>query len=371
MHVPAAQSVPLDGYCDPRFSAVRDRFAQLLADGDETGGAVAFVLHGAPVVDLWGGWRDVARTVAWQRDSIAFTFSTTKWPAALTVLRLVDDGRLALDQPVGSVWPEYAVNGKEDTTIRHLLAHQAGVVTFPEPRPASGWADWDDLVAMLARSEPSWPPGTAHAEHVRTYGHLLGEVVRRVDGRTLGTFWREEIAGPLDIDFQIGLTEDEQQRCAEMEYGVASWADDVRAAATPLRLASLASPEDRLTTEFLNSKLCRSNEIPAINGHGTARGVARLWSATAGHDGVPPLLSEDLLAEATRPAMVGPDLVLGDDRAWCLGVQIDESYVGMGGLGGSDGLLDRGRGYAYGYVTRRLLDHDRAIALTDAFEACL
>jgi CubicO group peptidase (beta-lactamase class C family) len=371
MPPPPGSDAPVAGQCDQRFAAVRDRFVQLFADGDETGAAVAFVLGGRPVVDLWGGWRDVARTAAWQSDTIATTFSVTKWPAALTVLRLVDQGRLSLDQTVGDVWPEYAVAGKEATTIRQLLAHQAGVVTFPEPRPATAWADWDDLVSMLARSEPTWTPGTAHGEHVRTYGHLLGEVVRRVDGRSLGTFWREEIAEPLDIDFQIGLTVAEQERCAEMEYGVASWADDIRAAATPLRLATFASPADQLDIGFLNSTLWRGSEIPAVNGHGTARGIARLYAATAGHAGVPPLLSGNLLAEATTPAMVGSDLVLDHDVAWCLGVQSEDSYVGMGGLGGSDGMLDRQRGYAYGFVTRRLLDHDRAIALTDAFEACL
>jgi hypothetical protein len=138
-----------------------------------------------------------------------------------------------------------------------------------------------------------------------------------------------------------------------------------------MRLAALASPADGLAIDVLNSALWRGNEIPAVNGHGTARGIARLYAATAGHDGMPALLSGDLLAEATRPAMVGPDLVLDRDVAWCLGVQSEESYVGMGGLGGSDALCDRRRGYAYGFVTRRLLDHERSIALTDAFEACL
>jgi hypothetical protein len=262
MPPPHGSDAPVEGQCDPRFAAVRDRFVQLFADGDETGAAVTFLLDGQPVVDLWGGWRDVARTAAWQSD----------------------------------------------------MAHQAGVVTFPEPRPATAWADWDDLVSMLARSEPTWTPGTAHGEHVRTYGHLLGEVVRRVDGR---------------------------------------------------------SPADQLDIGFLNSPLWRGSEIPAVNGHGTARGIARLYAVTAQHSGVPRLLSAGLLAEATTPAMVGPDLVLDHDVAWCLGVQSEESYVGMGGLGGSDGMLDRQHGYAYGFVTRRLLDHDRAIALTDAFEACL
>lgn len=362
--------VPLDGFAEPRFTAVRDRFAALLADGTETGAAVCVYVGGEPVVDLWGGWADAARTRPWQRDTIVTTYSVTKVPAALSLLTLVDRGLVGLDDPVASVWPEYGTAGKESTTLRHLLAHQAGLPAFPERRPAESWADWDDLAGMLARAAPQWEPGSAHAEHALTYGHLLGEVVRRVDGRSLGQVWREDVAAPLGLDFQIGLTDDECARAAEVEYAVPSWPADVGGAPGSLRERSVGNPAGARDLAVLNSRLWRQSEVPAVNGHGTARAIAHLYAVLAGHRDEA-VLSPGLRDAAFSAVAKGHDLLLERDVVWGLGVQLEDDYVGMGGLGGCDGLAETARGYAYGYVTRRLADHERAIALSDTVEGIL
>jgi CubicO group peptidase (beta-lactamase class C family) len=364
-------AAPLDGTCVERFTPVRDRFAALLADGTETGAAVCVYVGPDRVVDLWGGWSDAARTTPWSRDTIVATYSVTKAPAAVALLTLVDRGLLRLDDTVATWWPEYAAAGKESTTVRQLLAHQAGLPAFPEARPdPSAWTDWDDLAGMLARATPEWDPGTAHAEHALTYGHLLGEVVRRVDGRTLGQVWREDVAAPLDLDFHIGLGDEQVARAAELEYATPSWPADTRGAPGSMRARALDNPAGARDLTVLNSDTWRRPEIPAVNGHGTARAIARFYAAVSGQLDVP-LLSPGLRAELLTPVATEPDALLDREVSWGLGVQFEESYVGMGGLGGSDGLADRERGYSFGYVTRRLADHDRAIALTETFESCL
>lgn len=364
-------TVPLEGTCEPRFLPARRRFAQLLEDGVETGAAVCVYLGGEPVVDLWGGWADRERTRPWTRDTIVPTYSVTKAPAAVALLTVVDRGLVALDDPVESVWPEYGCAGKEATTVRHLLAHRAGLPAFPEPRPdPSAWTDWDDLAGMLAGATPEWEPGTQHAEHALTYGHLLGEVVRRVDGRTIGQVWREDVAVPFGLDFQIGLTDDEVARVADMEHVGPSWPEDVGGAPGTLRERAVANPAGARDLDVLGSEVWRRSEIPAVNGHGTARAIARFYAAMAGALDRP-LLSDALRAEWLTPAASGHDALLDRDVTWGLGVQFEGSSVGMGGLGGSDGLTDVARGYSYGYVTRRLGDHDRAIAVGDALEAVL
>ena len=361
---------PVGGSWDERFTPVRDRFVELLREGTETGAAVCVYVGTEPVVDLWGGWADSARTTPWRPDTIVATYSVTKAPAALTLLSVVDRGLVGLDEPVDSVWAEYRGAGKADTTIRHLLSHRAGLPAFPARRddPAA-WADWADLTAMLARATPEWEPGTAHSEHALTYGHLLGEVVLRVDGRSLGRVWREDLAGRLDLDFQIGLTEQECGRAAELEYADASWPQDVGGAPGSMRERAVDNPAGARDLAVINSERWRRCEIPAVNGHGTARAVARLYAAVAGHPPLP--LSASLRAALHTPVATGPDRLLEREVTWGLGVQFEDSIVGMGGLGGSAGFADLARGYSFGFVTRRLADHDRADALVVEVEAAL
>ena len=361
---------PLGGAVAPAFGAVEERFAELLADGSETGAAVAVYRGNELVVDLWGGWVDSSRTEPWRRDTIVPTYSVTKVPTAVTVLALVDRGLIGLDDMVTSVWPEYAAAGKASTTVRMLLAHQAGLPAFPELRGPHAWSDWDDLTGMLAAAAPEWEPGDAHGEHALTYGHLLGEVVRRVTGRSLGTVWREEVATPLGLDFHIGLRGADAERVAEMEYATATWPELTLGTPGSLRQRALGNPTGALDLSVLGSSLWRETEVPAVNGHGTARAVARLYAGLAGWL-EESLLAEDLRAELFRAVCTGPDLLLERSVAWGLGLQLEDGYAGMGGIGGSDGMVHRGHGYAFGYVTRRLRNHARATALADAVETCL
>jgi CubicO group peptidase (beta-lactamase class C family) len=363
-------SAPLGGSTHPAFSAVRERFAALLADGTETGAAVAVHRGAELVVDLWGGWADVARTRPWERDTIVTTYSVTKMPAAATLLTLVDRGLVGLDDTVASVWPEYGVAGKGATTLRMLLAHRAGQPAFAEPRDATAWRDWDGLTAMLARAAPEWEPGSQHVEHALTYGHVIGEVVRRVAGRSLGTVWREDIAAPLDLDFQIGLTAAEAARAAQVEYAEPTWPVTTAGEPGSLRERVLANPAGALDVQVLNSDTWWRTEIPAVNGHGTARAIARFYAALAGW--LPTsLFSPALQAEVLQPIAEGHDALLDRSVAWGMGLQFDERYAGMGGIGGSDGEVNLEREFAFGYVTRHLGNHDRAIALTDTVEGCL
>jgi CubicO group peptidase (beta-lactamase class C family) len=223
---------------------------------------------------------------------------------------------------------------------------------------------------MLARATPEWEPGTAHAEHAYTYGHLVGEVVRRVDGRSLGQVWREDLAGPLGLDFHFGLRDDEVARCAEVEYSAPTWPADVAGAPGSLRARAVSNPAGARDLDVLNSDLWRRPEVPAVNGHGTARALARLYAVLAGSVDAP-LLSEGLHAELLTPVATAYDALLDREVTWGLGLQFEDAYVGMGGLGGSDGMAEVARGYSFGYVTRRLGDHARAVALSDAVEACL
>ncbi len=190
--------VPVSGHVDPGFEAVRDAFAHLVSSGDETGAGLTVIHRGRAVVDLCGGWADAARTRAWTHDTMVNTFSVTKAFAALALLVLVDRGRAGLDDRVADHWPEFATAGKADTTVRQVLAHQAGLPAFPVPRGFDDVGDWNLLTADLAAAEPEWPPGTAHGEHALTFGHLVGELVRRIDGRSLDRFLREEIDRALE-----------------------------------------------------------------------------------------------------------------------------------------------------------------------------
>ncbi|MFC0507426.1 serine hydrolase domain-containing protein [Micromonospora costi] len=353
---------------DARFAPVHDCFRDLLADGRETGAGLAIWYDGRPVVDIVGGERSPGRQ--WLPDTLVNVYSVGKPVAALCLLTLVDRGRLDLDDPVARHWPGF----RAPATVRQVLAHTAGLPAFPVPRPADAVADWDLLCADLAAAEPEWPPGSAAAEHAWTYGHLVGELVRRVDGRPLGRFLAEEIAGPWRLDLGFGLAEADQRRCADLSYGDPDW--PVRAPGEPgsLRFRAMTNPAGGLDLAVLNSALWRGAEVPAVNLHATATGLARLYAGLlAGGvlDDVR-LFDPDLVAEATRAQYDGDDLLLGRRVQWTLGMQReDDGSWGMGGLGGSCGWADPVRGYAFAYVTARLAEFDRVEALVDALHGCL
>ncbi len=365
--------VPVGGVVAPGFAPVREAFTGLLTSGAETGAAFAVLRRGTVVVDLWGGWRDAGRTRPWTSDTLVNVFSVAKPFAALCVLVLADRGRLGLDDPVARHWPEFAAAGKQDVTVRQVLAHTAGLPAFPVSRGADAYADWDLLAGDLAAAAPQWAPGTAAGEHALTYGHLAGELVRRVDGRSVGRFLAEEVAGPWRLDLGFGLPPGDQRRCADLEYGDPGWPRQALGAPDSLRERALGNPAGTLDLAVLNGAMWRSAQVPAVNLHATAVGVARLYAgllAGGTLDGVR-LLDPATVAELVRPQYDGPDLLLGHPVRWTLGMQVeDDGSWGMGGIGGNVGYADPGRGDAIGYVTRRLAGFERLDALEEALRSC-
>jgi CubicO group peptidase (beta-lactamase class C family) len=335
-----------DGFVD-----VRKVFAHGFDELDETGAGYVAIVDGRVVVDLWGG-------EGFERYSLVHVYSATKPTAAFCVLVLVDRGVLALDDPVARWWPEFAQAGKERVTVRQALSHQAGLVALREPQPPAAILDWERACRLLAAEEPWWEPGTGHGEHALFYGHICGELVRRSDGRSLGRFWRDEVAVPWGLDFHIGLGDEELERTVDLEGAPATGDDEVH------RLA-LANPPGLLDLAVVNGEPWRTAEIPAVNGHGTAAALARFYAgllAGGELDGVR-LVSPETVAAMTRGELTARDVLLGHVITWGLGVWVDHDGFGMGGLGGSLAMADPQLGLSQAYVTRRLAGHERAEAM--------
>ncbi len=368
-------SMEVGGWAGRRFRPVREVFAQVVAGQGGTGAAVAAWWDGAWVVDLWGGWADAAGTRLWQPDSLVQPYSVAKPFAAVCALLLVDRGQLELDVPVRRYWPQF----RAGADVRQLLSHQAGVVALDEPVPTEAFYDWDWLCALLAAQEPAWAPGTGHGESALFYGHLVGELVRRVDGRGLGCFLREQVCGPLGVDFFVGLTAAEQARAVEVT-GLDDYCRDRLAGMPELYRRAVTNPPGAFDPVVVNGSAWRAAEVPAINGHGTARGAAGLYAALLQGK----LLSPALLGEATAAQCSGVDAVFGQDTAWGLGFGVDTDGFGMGGSGGSyagastvggsggsyAGASTVG-GYAFAFVTGTMGSDARATAVENTFRGCI
>jgi CubicO group peptidase (beta-lactamase class C family) len=375
----------IEGECAARFGAVREVFAKSFAAGREVGASFAATRDGELVVDLWGGHRDAARTRPWTRDTLVNVFSTTKAMAALCLHQLADRGRLDLEAPVARVWPEFAAAGKASLPVHLLLSHRAGLAALRAPLPTEALYDWPRMCGALAAETPHWEPGSRSGYHAMTYGYLVGEVLRRVDGRTLGAFFREEVAEPLGADFWIGLPAAEDARVAEMVPPSA----EATAAVPPPAPGSLMAKvlgNPPLAPETANRPAWRRAEIPAANGHGNARSVARVLAGLAcggALDGVR-LLSAEALARATAEQCFGPDLVLGVPMRWGLGFMLASDALplgpsrrafGHGGWGGSLGVADPDARVSWAYVMNGMsagtLGDTRAFELAQALYAAL
>ncbi|OYX69902.1 MAG: esterase [Caulobacter sp. 32-67-35] len=352
-------TVDITGVCPDRFSRVRDVFEANFADGGELGARFAFAVEGEIVVDLMGGHADRKRTIAFGPDTLTALFSTTKAVAALMVARLVDEGRLAYDQPVADVWPEFAQAGKQDVTVEQALSHQAGLSGFPDETDPAIWFDWDSTCAKLAAMAPLFPVGSASGYHPVTFGYLAGEIFRRVDGRTMGTALREDIAQPFGLDLWIGLPDSEHGRTAELmrptalpKFGA------MNAAVKAAFMTPWAAPSGRGTDEW------RRVEIPSANGHATAPALARLMGALANGgmlDGRS-ILSPAGIKAATFERIVGRDLVLPYDISWGAGFMRNTpnfyygptaEAFGHSGWGGSCAFADPTTGVSGSYVMNR------------------
>ncbi len=298
------------GTVDPRFEQVREAFTAALGNGTDIGASFAATIAGKPVIDLWGGWADEARTRPWERDSIVNVYSTTKTMTALTALWLADQGALRFEETVAHYWPAFAAAGKADVTVAQLMSHSAGLSGFADPMPAEGLYDWELVTSRLAAQAPFWAPGTACGYHAVTQGFLVGEVVRRVTGKSLGTVFAEHLAGPLGADFHIGLDAAHDGRVADLvpPAGGASIS-----AGPPSALMQNMASNPRIDPLDTRSRAWRAAEIPAANGHGNARSVVAVQTlmANGGVAGGKRLLSEAGVMKALDLQIEGDDLVLG------------------------------------------------------------
>jgi CubicO group peptidase (beta-lactamase class C family) len=375
----------VEGFCDPGFSALRAAFAENFASRGEPGAAVAVAVNGRVVADLWGGWRDAARTRPWARDTRVNFFSVSKALCAIAALRLVERGIVDLDAPVARLWPEFAQGGKDAVTVRQILSHRAGLPSIAEPLPEGAALDWTRMTDALARQEPWWEPGTAHGYHVNTFGFLVGEVVRRATGRSIGTLLREDIARPLGADVHIGLPAREHDRVAEFLWPAVPHSEGMPDAAQRMRFNAYWNPPGISGAGWVNRPDWRCAEIPSTNGHGTARGVARIYAALANGgaiDGVA-ILARETLAAATVEHSCGHDLINDRPSRFGLGFQLTQAGRPLGpnqgafghfGAGGSLGFCDPQSGVAFGYVTNDMgprWQNPRNKALIDAVYASL
>lgn len=336
----------------------------VLADGSGgTGAALAVWRRGEWIVDLWGGWADAAHTRPWQRDTIVMPYSVTKPFAAMCALVLADRGTIDLDEPLTTYWPEMTA----PTTMRQVLAHRSGHVVLDVDAPEAAFYDWDLMCRLLVEQPPAWEPGTQHGESALFYGHLVGEVVRRIDGRSLGTFLREEVCGPRGLDFQIGVLAEDLPRVADLTGYDEAFRRRGSAEGGDLLARALGNPPGALDPAVVNSHAWRTAEVPAVNGHGTARAVAGLYVALEEER----LLSPDLLQQATSVVGSGVDRVVGGQRSWGLGFAVDEGGYGMGGVGGSFGWWSRDGDYAFAFLTGVIAEHDRGDRLENSVRACL
>jgi CubicO group peptidase (beta-lactamase class C family) len=357
---------PLGGTCSARFEPLRELFAAKLKSGEDLGASVAVNIDGKMVIDLWGGWVDEARTVPWTEDTITCVFSTTKTMTALAALVLADRGELDLDANVAKYWPEFAARGKGAIKVRQLLSHTSGVSGWDQPITLEDLYDWDKSTAMLAAQAPWWEPGTASGYHAMTYGHLIGEVIRRITGQRLGEFFASHLAGPLGADFHIGLPPSEFHRVANS----VSWPPQPYYPAdldpNGPAFKTFTGPVMDENIERSRTERWRRADIGASNGHGNARSVAHIQSAVAcgGEVGGVRLLSPKTIDRIFEVQSDGIDLVLGDRLKIGVGYGlpwpavlpfVPEGRVCFGtGAGGSIVIADADRRMTVAYVMNKM-----------------
>jgi CubicO group peptidase (beta-lactamase class C family) len=359
----------LHGTCDPRFAAVRDAIAGNFRDHGEVGAAVALTVDGRPVVDLWAGWADAARTRPWQRDTLVNVFSVGKAMAALSLLILVERRQIDLDAPVARYWSEFAAEGKDRITVRMILAHRAGLPAVRRTLPAGAMYDWTLMTSALAAEVPWWEPGRTHGYHVNTFGFLAGELVRRAGGERIGRFFRREVAARLGADFHFGIGPAEDARIADYLFADADAPPEIAGASD-----AVADEHERLVRAVyfnppgvsgigtVNTRPWRAAEMPSTNGHANARAVARIYSLLAcggAVDGIR-LLESATIDAAIAEASCGPDAVLGRPSRFGLGFQLTQPERPLGpnprcfghfGAGGSLGFADPDGRLAFAYTT--------------------
>lgn len=357
----------IDGRCDSRFEALAAALEDELAGGGELGAAIAIDIDGELVVDIWGGFADRAKTREWSKDTIVNVFSSTKNVTSLAALMLIDRGRLDPFAPVATYWPEFAANGKQDIEVRHILSHTSGISGWELPFSREDMYDWEKSTSRLAAQAPWWEPGTASGYHALTSGHLIGEVVRRITGKTLKQFVREEIAGPLGADFQIGAVAEDDSRIAEL---IPPPPLDVPLDAVPhdhpMYKTFVAMPPDSDSALAAETTGWRRADVGSANGHANARSLVRALSpiSLGGSANGVRLLSPDTIDLIFKEQANGIDLVLAMPVRWGLGFGLpkpeavpdipDGNVCYWGGWGGSMVVMDTDRRATFSYVMNKM-----------------
>jgi CubicO group peptidase (beta-lactamase class C family) len=356
------------------FEGVRAAMEANFAKELEIGASFSAYHRGEKVVDLWGGIADVETGRAWDERTLELVFSTTKGAVAICANKLAQEGRLDVDAPVAHYWPEFAAGGKADIPVKYLLSHQSGLAWVDGEMTLDQALSWDPVVDALARQVPHYTPGSQHGYHATTYGWLVGEVIRRVTGVSVGTYFRNEIAAPLALDFWIGLPAAEEPRVAKLVGGLAdpllTEDPDVRALVnqfmgpdTNLGKALFAPGGAFSEPDVWNSPALHAAEVPAANGIGDARSIARMYAACIGTVDGTRIIDDEQLRKATTQLTSGPNRVLLDmDIQFGLGFMLRSTLIEIGGqrsfghfgAGGSVGWADPDADLAFGYVMNRM-----------------
>jgi CubicO group peptidase (beta-lactamase class C family) len=335
----------LHGFAKGRFAPMREAFAANFASGADLGASFCVTVEGETVVDLWGGWADETRMRPWQSDTIVNVYSTTKTMTALVALLLSDRGELDFEAPVARYWPEFAANGKAQVKVSHLMSHSAGLPEWHQPITNDDLYDWEKVTHLLAAQAPDWVPGTEPGYHSVTFGYLVGEVVRRITGRSLGTVFRQEIAEPLGADFYIGLPASEDARVADL---------------TP------PPPDPRITLDVMatRTRAWRGAELPAIGGTGNARAIAEIHAILANGGVVKGkrFLSEAGCRKALEVQVSGRDRILGFSICNGLGFAVSGGVLSFpnpntiywGGYGGSLAVIDMDARTSLAYAMNKM-----------------
>jgi CubicO group peptidase (beta-lactamase class C family) len=372
----------ISGTSTSEYARLGDLLSETLDSGKDVGASVSVTVEGETVVDIWGGWADEAQTTPWGRDTITNVWSTTKTMTFLSTLVLAERGLLDYHEKVSTYWPEFAQNGKADIEVRHLMGHTSGVSAWEQPVAVEDIYDWEKSTAMLAAQAPWWTPGEGSGYHALNQGHLLGEVIRRIDGRMLGQFFAEEIAGPLDADFHIGLDPSEFDRVSNVIPPPALAIDMATMDPDSVLIKTFTGPAPDATESWTPE--WRQATIGAANGHGNARSVARIQAIVANGgtaDGVE-LLSPDTIKMIFEEQANGVDQVLGLPVRFGMGYALhsiavpylpEGNYAYWGGWGGSSIIVDIDRKITFAYVMNRmdegLLGDTRGIDLaTEVFK---
>ena len=391
-----SETPEIRGQCDPKFERVREVFAENFEKRGELGAGVAVTIGGKSVIDLWGGHLDSKKATPWEKDTLVNVYSTTKGITALCAHRLADQGKLDFDAPVASYWPEFAAEGKENIPVRWLLSHQAGLPAVRKVLPAEHLFSFETMAAHLAAEKPWWEPGTKHGYHAVTFGWLVGEVIRRVSGKTPGNYFASEIAAPLSADFHIGMDASMHGRAARMKgapmgtkppEGQPNLMEVMMKDPTGVTGRAFMNPPSMARPGVVNTPEWRAAELPAANGHATARALAGIYGCAAGVEtnGFR-IFSDAQIPKCYEEQAFGPDEVLKINTRFSLGFMLGQDFEGGNfgpgknsfghpGAGGSLGFADPDAKIGFGYVMNRMgasiIVDERPTALINALYECL